>query len=63
VVIFCQSSTVSARPARSGAYESTWCQPPSCSATAKMYGIEWSSVSREAVGSYFWGSFAPEPIT
>jgi len=24
-----------------------------------MYGIEWSSVSRDAVGSYFCGSFAP----
>ena len=29
----------------------------------KMYGIEWSRVSRDACGSYFWGSFAPEPIT
>ena len=28
-----------------------------------MYGIEWSSVSREASGSYFCGSFAPEPMT
>ena len=59
----CHSSTVSVRPARSGAYESTWCQPPSCSATVKMYGIEWSSVSRDAVGSYFCGSPDPDPIT
>ena len=36
---------------------SSWSQAPSCSATAKMYGIEWSSVSRLAVGSYFCGSF------
>lgn len=28
-----------------------------------MYGTEWSRVSRDAVGSYFCGSFAPEPIT
>ncbi|OUD86955.1 hypothetical protein BC477_03095 [Clavibacter michiganensis subsp. michiganensis] len=58
-----QRSTVSGRPARSGAYESTWCQAPSCSATVKMYGIEWSSVSRLARGSYFCGSFAPDPMT
>ena len=25
--------------------------------------IEWSSVSREASGSYFSGSFEPEPMT
>lgn len=28
-----------------------------------MYGTEWSRVSRLAVGSYFCGSPAPEPMT
>ena len=37
--------------------------PPSSSATAKMYMIEWSSVSRLALGSIFCGSLAPVPIT
>jgi uncharacterized SAM-dependent methyltransferase len=32
-------------------------------ATAKMYMIEWSSVSRLAFGSIFCGSLAPVPIT
>jgi len=52
-VTFFHSSTVSARWARSGEYESAWCHVPSCRATVKMYGIEWSSVSRDASGSYF----------
>jgi hypothetical protein len=60
---FFHSATVSGRWARSGVYESVWCHVPSCNATVKMYGIEWSSVSRDASGSYFCGSFAPEPIT
>src|ERR1019366_7086285 len=57
------SWTVSARVARSCAYESTWCQEPSWNATVKMYGSEWSSVSRDTFGSNFCGSFAPDPIT
>ena len=36
---------------------------PSSKATAKIYIIEWSNVSLLALGSIFWGSFAPVPIT